>query len=316
MPSTSHAENLSASQDPTQQHPVSSGSRSVLQGISPSPMRRIGSDARLSLGFVQDGDVTRLTHREHYGQLVVQKPFYPEGREEACQVIVVHPPGGIMGGDRIEIAAQIGAGARAQLTTPGAAKWYKANGHPSHQDIKLNVEAGAVLEWVPQETIFYDNADVTVDHNVTLEKDARYIGCEVLCFGRTAHGESFNGGRIRQRIGIRRDNKLIWFEQMQLAGGGPAMTSPLMLAGRTVCATLVAAGEPVPASLIHAAREGADAIMNGAGSMGVTQLKSVVVARYLGDSSEIARRIMLHVWGLLRPAMLGRPAVVPRIWET
>jgi urease accessory protein len=271
--------------------------------------------ARLSLRFAEDGGVTRLTDRNHFGPLLVQKPLYPEGRE-VCQVVIVHPPGGVVGGDELEITAKAGASAKVQITTPGAAKWYKANGHVSRQNIRLEVGAGGVLEWVPQETIFFDDVNVALDHQVLLEKDASYIGCEILCFGRTASGESFTKGQIAQRISIRRDDKLIWFEQLRLAGGSPAMKSSLILAGNTVCATLIAVGKAVPAAVLDAAREGAGAIANGTGHLGISQLKSIVVARYLGDSSETARQVMLHVWGLLRPAMIGRQAVVPRLWNT
>ena len=81
--------------------------------------------------------------RNHFGPLLVQKPLYPEGRE-VCQVVIIHPPGGVVGGDELEIAANVGAAARAQITTPGAAKWYKANGHVSHQNIRLDVGSGGI----------------------------------------------------------------------------------------------------------------------------------------------------------------------------
>ncbi|SCY03147.1 urease accessory protein [Nitrosospira sp. Nl5] len=271
--------------------------------------------ARLSLGFADDGGVTRLVDRSHFGPLLVQKPLYPEGRK-VCQVVVIHPPGGVVGGDQLEIAAKVGTSANAQITTPGAAKWYKANGHVSRQNIRLEVNAGGSLEWVPQESIFFDNTDLQLEHRVMLEKNASYIGCEILCFGRTASGEAFTGGRIRQRTRIYREDKLIWFEQLRLAGGGAAMKSPLVLAGSTVCATLIAVGKAVPAVVLETAREGMGDIANGIGQVGISQLKPVITARYLGDSSETARRIMLHVWGLLRPAMLDREAMVPRMWNT
>ena len=221
-----------------------------------------------------------------------------------------------MGGDELAITANVRKAAQVQITTPGAAKWYKANGHVSHQNINLNVGAGGSLEWVPQETIFFDNADLVLDHQVRLEKDATYIGCEILCFGRTASGESFNGGCVRQRTRVYRDGKLIWLEQIRLLGGSPAMSGPLGLAGRTVCATLISTGKAIPRELIESAREGAERIVGDASRVGVSQLKSAVVARYLGDSSETARHVMLHIWGLFRPAMLGRAAIVPRMWNT
>lgn len=267
--------------------------------------------ARLSLGFESDRGTTRLVEREHAGPLRVQKPLYPEGNA-VCHAIVIHPPGGVVGGDELDLRARVGAQASALLATPGAAKWYKANGHVSRQNVHLSAGEGATLEWLPQETIFFDAAHVRLDHQVELDREASYIGCEILCFGRTASGESFNTGTVEQRTGIRRDGRLVWFEQGSLEAGTEAMRSPLGLAGRTVCATLIAVGRQLPGSVIAALRE----IDAPAGSFGVTQMKSVVVVRHLGDSSELARRLMMDAWRLLRPALTGREAVVPRIWNT
>src|SRR3954471_15132918 len=94
--------------------------------------------ASLTLGFTNDGGTTRLTERSHSGPLRVQKPLYPEGAE-VCHAIVVHPPGGVVGGDQLSISAAIGENARAFITTPGAAKWYKANERVSRQSIVLDI---------------------------------------------------------------------------------------------------------------------------------------------------------------------------------
>lgn len=271
--------------------------------------------ARLSLGFERDSEITRLTEKNHFGPLLVQKPFYPEGKE-VCHVVIVHPPGGIVGGDELSISARVGASASAQITTPGASKWYKANGHVSQQKISIEVQAGGSLEWVPQETIFFDNANVMVDHQVTLEKDAVYIGCEIWCFGRTASGESFNNGQIRQRTTIQRDGKKIWLEQIRLRGGSQAMKDSLALAGKTVCATLILTGKTINPSLIELARVEAESITKGIGEIGISQFKSIVIVRYLGDSSEAARHVMLRAWALFRPEIVGRTGIVPRMWNT
>ena len=111
----------------------------TIEDMSYAPLR-----ASLSLGFIRDGETTRLVDRDHFGPLLVQKPFYPEGRE-VCQVVVIHPPGGVVGGDQLAIAARIGAAGRAQITTPGAAKWYKANGHISRQNVTLEIGSGGSL---------------------------------------------------------------------------------------------------------------------------------------------------------------------------
>ena len=269
--------------------------------------------ASLALQFSDDAGTTRLTGNAHFGPLRVQKSLHPEGAA-VCHAIIVHPPGGVVGGDQLAIAATVGARAHALLTTPGAAKWYKANGKVSRQQLRLSAGAGAALEWLPQETIFYDHADVVLDQHVELAADASYIGGEILCMGRRASGESFSAGKVTQRTQIRRGGKLIWWEQGALLGG--ALASPLALDGKTVCATLIAVGKPLPAAVLTEIRND---IANDAGDLvrfGVTQAKGVLVARHLGDDSEAARHLMLTVWRRLRPHLLDRAAVVPRIWRT
>ncbi|MBW3497084.1 urease accessory protein UreD [Janthinobacterium sp. NKUCC08_JDC] len=268
--------------------------------------------AQLRLGFALHDGVSRLVERTHSGPLRVQKPLYPEGGA-VCHAIIIHPPGGVVGGDQLAVDATVGEGAHALLTSPGAAKWYRANGHVSGQHIVLRAGSGAAIEWLPQESIFFDQACVRLRHEVELAPEARYIGCDIVCLGRSASGEVFNTGSISQQVQIRRGGKLLWWEQGVLAGGGALMASPLGLAGHTVCATLIAVGAPVPAAVLAAVR--GIAVPAGA-AFGATHMKSLVVVRLLCGDSEAARRVMLAAWQLLRPAMLGRDAVVPRIWNT
>ena len=265
--------------------------------------------ASLSLGFADDRGTTRLIERSHFGPLRVQKPLYPE-HASVCHAIVVHPPGGVVGGDQLAITTSVGAGAHAFITTPGAAKWYRANGHVSRQDVKLQLAAGATLEWLPQETIFFNGADVCLDTEVSMEADASFITSDIFCFGRTASGERFDHGRVSQRLQVRRGGKLVWFEQGALHGADTDFNGPLGLNGHTVCATLLAVGRQVSAACVQALRE------ETCPGFGVSQMKSVLVARYIGDSSQEARRLMHRAWRLLRPALLDRDAVTPRIWNT
>eukprot|EP01034_Spumella_vulgaris_P042493 gene42493-52702_t len=204
------------------------------QGAAHPPWR-----ASLALRFADDAGTTRLVERRHSGPLRVQKPLYPEGGA-VCHAIIVHPPGGV-------------EGARAFLTTPGAAKWYKANGKVSRQTVRLHAGADAAIEWLPQEAIFFDDAHVELEQDITLEAGASYIGCEILCMGRRASGESFRSGRVAQRTRIRQGARLLWWEQGALTPQGIA--SPLGMAGHSVCATLLAVGAPLPATARSATRK-------------------------------------------------------------
>lgn len=297
--------------------------------------------ARLTLGFADDAGTTRLIERHHVGPLRVQKALYPEG-PAICHAIIVHPPGGVVGGDSLMLKAAVGSGAHVLIATPGAAKWYKAGkaNEPSRQHVNLDVNEGGKLDYLPQETLFFDAADVRLSQSVTLAFGACYIGCDILCFGRTASGETFNRGKVTQNTSIRQEGKLVWWEQGMLVGASSAMHSKLGLRGNTVCATLLAAGwqKPVAPDVLQAMRQEVAAICNegnadnnatsdggnsngnradnSAGDFGISQLKTVLVVRYLGDSSEVARRVMLCVWRYLRPELMQCAAFVPRIWNT
>lgn len=144
-----------------------------------------GWDARLALGFRRDAARTLLARRTHRGPLVVQKPLYPEGAA-VCQCVVVHPPAGIVGGDRLALDVDVEAGAWAQLTTPGAAKWYRSGGATASQRLSMRVGDEAVLEWLPQGTIVYDGARARSDVRVELTRSAIFIGFDCVALGRRA----------------------------------------------------------------------------------------------------------------------------------
>jgi urease accessory protein len=265
--------------------------------------------AELALGFEQRAERTVLAKRRHDGPLVVQKPLYPEG-EAVCHAIVVHPPGGIAGGDELEIAVDASGGARALLTTPSAAKWYRSSGAWARQRIGFDVGERAALEWLPQETIVFDGAMADMELNLELGPGARYIGWEVLCLGRTGSGERFARGRCRLSTEIRSEGKLLWRERGEIEAGGALMESPAGLHGRSVCATMLAAAPGIGQGLVAQCRS----VLGE--SVALTLLPGVLVARTLGDSGEAAKRCLVRLWSLLRPSIMGRAAVEPRIWRT
>ncbi len=272
--------------------------------------------AALDLGFERRGGATRLVRRQHHGPLRVQKALYPEG-PETCHAIVLHPPAGIAGGDRLEIDIELGADAQALLTTPGAGKWYRspADGQLwAEQAVNIRVGAGATAEWLPQESIVFSAAEARMRTAVELAEGARYIGVETLCFGRRASGETFDRGSLHLASDIRLDGKPLWQERGRIVGGSALLDSPIGLAGYSVCSTVLAAGVDVDARTLAACR-GASSKEAGA-QYGVSAMPKLFVGRYLGHSAEAARDWFVALWQQLRPIIAGRDAVVPRIWNT
>jgi urease accessory protein len=265
--------------------------------------------ASLSLGFSFEDQKTTLSRKTHDGPLVVQKPLYPEG-SGVCHAIVVHPPGGIAGGDELVLEAAAGEGASALLTTPGATKWYRSAGAWARQRIALDVKG--TLEWLPQETIVFDGALGDTGCEVDLAADAGLIGWDIVCLGRTGSGERFSRGTFRSSMQIRREGKLLWLERARIDGGGRLLDSPAGLGGSPVFGTLFACSSNSNPELATEMRK----IDPETGRGAVTLLPGILLARYLGDSTEAARRYFIALWRILRPELAGRDAIEPRIWST
>ena len=264
--------------------------------------------AELELAYGRDGDATRPTLRRHKGPLRVQKHLYAEG-PEVCQHIIVHPPGGIAGGDRLDISATVGANAWVQLTSPGAAKWYRAAG-PAYQHLRLRVEAGATLEWLPQETIVYAAAQAELTTDIDLLGDAKLLYWDIVALGRPASGERFDAGHFQAQLNIRRDGQLLWHERQRVVGNDGLLDSPIGLDGKPVFATLLISGE-IDNDLLERCRNLVTPVRGD-----LTQLPGLLVARCLASEALHARAWLIELWRLLRAELLGRAAVPPRIWST
>ena len=281
----------------------------------PDPMHTPSHwEAEIALGFTRLDSGTVLSERRHRGPLRVQKALYPEGRD-VCQTILLHPPSGIAGGDRLHIAVNVGLEAHAQITTPGAGKWYRSGGEEAAQTLAFAVGADAILEWLPQETIVFDGARSRMETRVQLASNSRYFGWEILCLGRSASGERFANGFIDLRTRIERNGQPLWLERGRIEGNDPLLASRAGWAGASIGGTLLATLPPEIeiAPLLEACR--AIAPQDDA-EHAMTALPGLLVGRYLGHNSEAARNWFAALWETLRPPLLGRPALTPRIWNT
>jgi len=270
-----------------------------------------GWQAELDLAFMRRADQTVLTRNQHRGPLQVQKALYPEGKE-TCHIAILHPPGGVAAGDRLQIQASLSERSRALLTTPGATKWYRSEGSCASQRVHFSLGEDAVLEWLPRENIIFDGANISMELNVELELRARYFGWDILSFGRRASGESWERGKLTMQTNIRGVDCLLWSEVADIDAHSGFAESPVGLAGFTVCGTFLVAGCDVDAPLLSRCRE---VIPRAAESRtGITRVPGVLIARYLGDSTEDAFYWFTNLWAVLRRALSDKVACPPRVW--
>lgn len=265
-----------------------------------------GWKAELKLGFIRRGKKTVLAHRSHYGPLTVQRPFYPEG--ELCHVYLLHPPGGIVAGDQLSLDVQLDKGAEALITTPGAAKFYRSTGEQAVQNVSLNINEDAALEWLPQESIVFEGARLISNVRVDLVKNARFIGWEILALGRPAAGESFKQGDALLNWRIFRDGTPVFLEKMRL--DSEAFLARWGLNGCTSCGTFFAVG--ASESTLETVRT----LIADTPGKGVTLIDDLLICRATADKTEPVRRFFETVRSAIRNDIVQKESYTPRIWAT
>jgi len=270
-----------------------------------------GWKAELGLEFAPSGGRTIL-RRRHQGPLTVQRPFYPEG-DDLCHVYALHPPGGIVGGDRLWIDAVVETGGHGLITTPSAGKFYRSAGATAHQVQTMQVAEGGSLEWLPLETIVYSGAQVRQETRIDLSGDAVFLGWEITCLGLPASGEPFANGEFFQAIDVYRDGDPILLERGLYQGGADMLHAPWGLGGATVFGTLVATGgSNATAERIRRTAQ----TMTDKGRFSLTAFDGLTVCRAMGDNAFRVRDLLAAAWAELRTENLGRAACPPRVWNT
>jgi urease accessory protein len=262
--------------------------------------------AELQLGFAPGLDKTLLVQRQHSGPLMVQRPFYPEGG--VCHVYILHPPGGIVGGDQLSISVSAEEHSHALITTPAAGKFYRSAGDLAVQTVAIKVAKGATLEWLPQETIIYDGALLRSAVKVELMPDARFIGWEMLSLGRPACGEGFELGLAELSWQIYAQDQPLFLERLHL--DARAFAARWGLQGSSACGTLFAS--PASAESLSAIQQ----LIGDTTGRGVTRIDELLICRAIDSRSDRLRGFFEQVWTIVRPDCIQRQACAPRIWAT
>lgn len=274
-----------------------------------------GWEGRLELALEERRGRTVIARQSHLGPLRIQRPFYPES-EGTCHVYVLHPPGGVVGGDHLRLEIS-GAGAGSGLiTTPGASKFYRSAGDVAEVQQHFQLEDTFCLEWFPQETIAFDGSRARVRTHARLAAGASYAAWDVVCLGRPACNEKFTRGELRLEHRIDRAGTLQWIERAVYRAQDPVLEAHWGLAGHAVVATFVVAPGVAPTEAwVESVRTALESDERDA-HVAVTLISSVLLVRYIGAHAHEAMSLFRRAWQCLRPLYAGRPAVEPRIWNT
>ena len=265
--------------------------------------------AELELRFSKSKSKTFLSTRKHIGPLTIQRPFYPEG--DLCHLYLLHPPGGIVGGDQLSIEVNTDSNSSSLLTTPGATKVYRTSDH-KHSTINQNfiVAEDSSFEWLPMETIVFPGANSQFSSKLLLSGNARVAAWEVYCLGRPAINESFDFGSLKFSLELWRDGIPILFDKLMIdkteLGNTVGLRSFPVFGTFIISKTNKKVLETVRTMMIET-----DSCVTG-----VTQIEDIIIVRSLAKKTYLMQDLFKKIWQTVRPLVFNREATIPRIWAT
>ena len=265
--------------------------------------------AELELRFSKSKSKTFLSTRKHIGPLTIQRPFYPEG--DLCHLYLLHPPGGIVGGDQLSIEVNTDSNSSSLLTTPGATKVYRTSDH-KHSTINQNfiVAEDSSFEWLPMETIVFPGANSQFSSKLLLSGNARVAAWEVYCLGRPAINESFDFGSLNFSLELWRDGIPILFDKLMIdkteLGNIVGLRSFPVFGTFIISKTNKKVLETVRTMIIET-----DSCVTG-----VTQIEDIIIVRSLAKKTYLMQDLFKKIWQTVRPLVFNREATIPRIWAT
>lgn len=270
-----------------------------------------GWPASLKIDLGLRAGLTRPTYVSHLGPLRIQRPFYPED-DGTCHLVLLHPPGGVVGGDTLTVRVDSGPGCRALFTTPAATKLYRCSKKQSALTQEVSAQGDAFCEWLPQETIAFNGALSEISTRFRLEGEAQLIGWEILCLGRPAIGEGFEKGQLVQTLELYRDGRPLLLDRLSIGRGPCARLGRWGLGGNAVVGTMMLSGRTD--GLISAWRTNIPEL-ELRNHFASTELEGCVVLRYLGDQVSDCWKVFNRAWEIARPLMGRIPPSPPRIWK-
>lgn len=271
--------------------------------------------ARLDLNYRLEGERTVLQHA-HTGPLRILKSLYPEG-DRTCHNVIIHPPGGLVGGDLLDVRVHAGAHTHALISTPGATRFYRSDGPRATQQVALSLDDGARLEWLPLETIAYAGCDAHNTLSATLARGAEWLGWDIAALGLPTADQPFERGSLTQRLEI----PGLWLEQARIdATDQRLLASPLGLGGQRCLGTLwLACGAPLSRErrerLLEAVRDVLQAQPHGVQAGATCPNPQMLVMRAVAPLVEPLMALFQRVWATLRAEAWGLANVPPRIWK-
>lgn len=266
----------------------------------------------LSFSFVDQNGRAVVKDKQHLGPLVLQRPYYQEINRPT--VLVLHPPGGVAGGDQLELKVDYKPGSKGMISTPAATKFYRSENRLASQVQTIHLSEASEAEWLPQETLFFNRCKVR--NSLIFELDSpnnKLIAWDIVGLGRPASDEGFEQGELIQSLELRIAEKIIFLDRLRLVPENGVLKSIAGLNSHTLFATVLFYRDNAESQkkLLEELQAIEWPLL-----VGVTLLGNLIVMRVLAGELDEIKSVLFRAWTIARPSILGLPVVKPRIWNT
>jgi urease accessory protein len=258
---------------------------------------------------------SRTTIQDYYAHppLQVLRSVYLDDSGTAY-IYLLNPGGGVLGGDRYQITVTLQAGARAYLTTPSATKLYAAPHAAAQQRIEVTLQAGAVLTYMPEQTIPFAQAAFQQHITLRLGPDACAFLGDIVAPGRLARGEAFAYREYSSILRVEDDHGTVRLvERLHLCPQQQTVRGLGLLEGYDYVGTFYALGDRATftsqmADDVHALL----ACRQGLVGSATTLPHGGLAVRVLATDHSGVSHALYDVWNRLCQQTLGYPAVPRR----
>ncbi len=237
---------------------------------------------------------------------------YTHDEEGRCILPILHTAGGLVGGDLLEFEINLQKNSKVLLTTSSAQKVYGSVGRSkinpegifSKQKNLINILDNSHLEFLPQETIIFANGLYDQIFKVSISETSSFLFTDLVRLGRSSSGESIEKGIFRSKLEIIRNNDIFddweYVDQIELS-----KTNYESLSGMDY--------KPVFGSLIWICEKDFPKLKikelvgnikmifkKSDNSLSIGILENGISVRFLGSSSQDARKCFFCIWKQIR----------------
>ncbi|WP_246157189.1 urease accessory protein UreD [Sneathiella litorea] len=274
------------------------------------PVALARSEGRVELRYCQKESGSKLAHLYQRGCGRVRFPTVDHA--EYPEAVLINTAGGLTGGDYMAYQISLDEGAALTVSGQAAEKIYRSVGSTTVIDAEINIAKGALLEWLPQETILFEKGRLRRMNSVHLKAGSRLLALEATLFGRTAHGETLRSASLSDGWKIWREGKLVWFDKFVLDGDLHAKAMhPAVLDGAKGMATILIADDYADSYLETAQEAARDCGVRAA----VTSRDTLLIIRVLAENGYDLRKALALILTRMRSEIAGYPVDLPKVWE-